>query len=240
MRSESVSRLEQAPTRWLPLLMEAILPSVLFLLLMSVVTGILYPLAVTGVAQVIFPKQANGSLIEKDGVIVGSLLIGQPFGPSVALGESGELGAQQHADQAGYFYSRPSATSGMPYNGAASSGSNLGPLSPTLDQAITERATQQQQKQQQAMRSNDLAHDKLPPVDLVTTSASGLDPHISVAAALWQVPRIAQTRHIDEKILKTLIQKHTQERLFDVFGAPHVNVLQLNLALDDATASSVH
>lgn len=180
-----------------------------FLLLMvfSLLTGILYPLVITGIAQVAFPSQANGSLIYRDGKPVGSSLVGQPF------------------TDPKYFWSRPSATSPMPYNAEASSGSNLGPLNADLAKAVRERIA--------VLRKAD-PDNKLPiPVDLVTSSASGLDPHISPAAAEYQVGRVAKARGIDEKVVRQLVAQHTEGRPLGLLGEPRVNVVELNLDLDN-------
>jgi potassium-transporting ATPase KdpC subunit len=181
-------------------------PALVALLLLTVITGVLYPLLVTGVAQAIFPSQANGSLIEKDGRILGSALIGQPF------------------DKPGYFWSRPSATSPFPYNAALGSGTNLGPNNPLLLQQVSSRA--------QALRAADPANQVPIPVDLVTSSASGLDPDISVAAAMYQAPRVARERGLTEQQVLELIAQVTEARQLGFLGEPRVNVLKLNLALD--------
>lgn len=180
----------------------------LMLLLLTALTGVVYPIVVTGIAQLIFPGQANGSLIIKDGKPVGSALIGQPF------------------DDPKYFWSRPSATSPYPYNAAASSGSNLGPTNPDLLKAVADRV--------EALRKADPANSAPVPVDLVTASGSGLDPHITPAAALYQVPRVAKARGIPEERLRQLVAEHTQGRQFGILGEPRVNVLALNLALDSS------
>jgi K+-transporting ATPase ATPase C chain len=185
--------------------MRNLFTAILIFLILTVVTGVIYPLVVTGVAQAAFPRQANGSLIEKDGKAVGSALIGQPFaGPR-------------------WFWGRPSATGPFPYNAAASSGSNLGPTNPALlarVKADVERIRK--------------AHPgKGPvPVDLVTTSASGLDPHISPAAAFYQVERVAAARGLDPAAVRRLVEEHVEGRTFGVLGEPRVNVLELNLALE--------
>jgi potassium-transporting ATPase KdpC subunit len=180
--------------------------------LMLLITGILYPLTVTGLAQLFFPAKANGSLITTNGQVIGSELIGQDF--------SG----------AGYFWGRPSATSTNPYNAydqkslTASSGSNLGPLSQTLVNNVQSRVND--------LRSVDPLKTSLIPVDLVTTSASGLDPNISVAAAFYQIPRVARARGISEDKVIEWVDQYTETRQFGILGEPRVNVLKLNLALD--------
>jgi len=185
-------------------------PTLVLFLLLTLLTGFVYPLVVTGIARFAFPDQAAGSLILRDGKPVGSRLIGQSFsGPE-------------------YFWSRPSATSPQPYNGTASTGSNLGPLNPALTDAVKIRI--------KALRAAD--PDKLGaiPVDLVTTSASGLDPHISVAAAQYQGSRVARARGLSAAAVQSLITTHTEGRLWGILGEPRINVLELNLALDDLTA----
>ena len=185
---------------------DQIRPALTMLLLLIVLTGLVYPLAVTGLAQVFFPHQANGSLIMREGKVIGSTLIGQYF------------------DKPEYFWGRPSATSPFPYNAAASSGSNLGPTNPVLIDAVKARVA--------ALRAADPGNDAPIPVDLVTASGSGLDPHISPAAALYQAKRVARTRGLDEAIVQTLVAEHVEERQFKLLGEQRVNVLQLNLALD--------
>jgi potassium-transporting ATPase KdpC subunit len=175
-------------------------------LTLTLLTGVVYPLAVTAIARVLFPAQAAGSLIMRDGRAVGSALIGQSF------------------SNARYFWGRPSATSPQPYNGVGSTGSNLGPLNPALLAAIRARLG--------VLRAADPGNDAPVPVDLVTASASGLDPHISVAAARYQVARIARVRGLPPARLQALIAAHSEGRLWDVIGEPRVNVLELNLALD--------
>ncbi|MBU6249291.1 MAG: potassium-transporting ATPase subunit KdpC [Xanthomonadaceae bacterium] len=181
-------------------------PSLLMLLVMTVITGVLYPLAVTGLAQAMFPRQADGSLIVRDGHVIGSRLIGQPF------------------DDPRYFWGRPSATSPQPYNGAASAGSNLGPTNPALADAVRQRIA--------ALHAADPGNTQPVPVDLVTASASGLDPQISPAAARYQLSRVARARHLDVARVRQLVAAHTQGRWLGLFGEPRVNVLALNLALD--------
>jgi potassium-transporting ATPase KdpC subunit len=180
--------------------------SLILIVLLTVVTGVIYPLVITGIAQVTFPTQANGSLIFKGGQPVGSALIGQPF------------------DDPKYFWSRPSTTSPFPDNAAASSGSNQGPLNPALAQAVQGRVD--------ALRATDPGNAAPVPVDLVTASGSGLDPHISPAAALYQVPRVARERKLDVETVRTLVERHIEGRTFGLLGEPRVNVLRLNLALD--------
>jgi len=179
-------------------------PAITLLALLTVITGVIYPLTVTGLAQVIFPHQANGSLIVIDGKTYGSELVGQQF------------------DDPKYFWGRPSAAG---YNAAASSGSNLGPMNPSLEKVV--------QARMDALHATD-PNNTLPiPVDLVTASASGLDPHISVASALYQVHRVASTRGLSEAEVTSLVEKYTEGRQFGIFGEPRVNVLLLNLALDE-------
>lgn len=181
-------------------------PAISLFVALTVVTGVAYPLVVTGISQVVFPHQANGSLIEKDGKVVGSELIGQNFSDPK------------------YFWGRPSATSPMPYNGAGSSGSNQGPLNPALTDAVKGRID--------ALRAADPRNTQPVPVDLVTASASGLDPHISVAAADYQALRIARVRNLPANVVKDLIARHTEGQLLGLLGEARVNVLQMNLALD--------
>jgi K+-transporting ATPase ATPase C chain len=182
-------------------------PALRLLIVLTVLTGVIYPLLLTGMAQLVFPAQANGSLIEANGHPVGSRLIGQPF------------------DDPRCFWGRPSATSPFSYNAAASAGSNLGPSSSALREAVRQRVAD--------LRAADPGNLAPIPVDLVTASASGLDPDISVAAARYQVPRIARIRGIPEQALFDLIDRHTAGRAFGFLGEPRVNVLTLNLALDE-------
>jgi K+-transporting ATPase ATPase C chain len=185
---------------------DQIRPALTMLLLLTVLTGLVYPLAVTGLAQLLFPNQANGSLIVRDGKVIGSRLIGQYF------------------DKPGYFWGRPSATAPFPYNAVASSGSNLGPTNPVLIETVKARVA--------ALRATDPGNNLPIPVDLVTASGSGLDPHISPVAALYQVKRVARARSLDEAIVQTFVAEHTEERQFKLLGERRVNVLELNLALD--------
>lgn len=184
-------------------------PAAMMLLLLTLLTGVAYPTLVTMLAQTLFSAQANGSLIkDKQGQLIGSELIGQTFSTPK------------------YFWSRPSATSPYGYNAAASSGSNLGPTNPALTDAVSARI--------QALKDADPGNKTPVPVDLVTASGSGLDPHISIAAARYQIKRIAKVRKINESKLHELIDAHTEDRQWLVFGEPRVNVLKLNLALDQA------
>ncbi|MGE0469492.1 MAG: potassium-transporting ATPase subunit KdpC [Nitrospira sp.] len=185
---------------------DQIRPALIMLLLLTVLTGLVYPLAVTGLAQLLFPDQANGSLIVREGRVIGSRLIGQYF------------------DKPEYFWSRPSATAPFPYNAAASGGSNLGPSNPVLIEAVNARVA--------ALRAADPGNDLPIPVDLVTASGSGLDPHISPAAAQYQAKRVARARSLDESTVQTLVVQHTEGRQYGLLGERRVNVLQLNLALD--------
>ena len=194
-------------------------PAIVVLVALTLITGLVYPLAMTGIADVIFPKQAQGSLIERNGTVVGSSLIGQPFTSNK------------------YFHGRPSATTApdpsdstktvpAPYNAANSGGSNLGPS----NKALIDRV----QGDIDALKKE---NPNMPvPADLVTTSASGLDPHISPEAALFQVPRIAKARNLPEDRVRQLVVDKTEGRLFGLLGEPRVNVLLLNLALDELKA----
>ena len=187
-------------------------PAIVLLALLTIITGFIYPLAVTGIAQVVFPSQANGSLITQDGQAVGSRLIGQSF------------------DAPEYFWGRLSATGTFPYNAynadnlTASSGSNLGPLNPALVEAAQARID--------ALRAVDPDNAAPIPVDLVTASGSGLDPDISVAAALYQLPRVARERGLSEDQVRGLVDRNTTGRQLGFLGEARVNVLALNLALD--------
>jgi K+-transporting ATPase ATPase C chain len=180
-------------------------PALLMLLVLTVITGVIYPLVVTGIAQLAFPRQANGSLIVREGQVVGSSWIGQPFSAPR------------------YFWGRLSATS-PPYNAGASSGSNYGPLHPALLDAARARID--------SLRAADPQARGPVPVDLVTASASGLDPHISVAAAEYQIARVARARGLSVDAVRRLVARHTTDRLLGVIGEPVVNVLELNLDLD--------
>ena len=181
-------------------------PALTSLLLFTLVTGVAYPLLVTCLAQLVFPSQANGSLIVRDGTVVGSALIGQPF------------------DAPRYFWGRPSATGPSAYNAAASAGSNLSPTNPALVSAVQERVD--------ALRAANPGNRGPVPVDLVTASASGLDPHISPAAALYQVERVARERKLPADAVRALVERHVEGRFLGLLGEPRVNVLALNLALD--------
>ncbi len=198
-------------------MLKEIRPAIIILVLLTVITGLAYPLAMTGIAEIIFPRQAQGSLIEKDGKVIGSALIGQVF-----------------ADDK-YFHGRPSATNtpdpkdatktiDAPYNAVNSMGSNLGPTSKALaDRVKTDVETLKKENPSAPV-----------PVDLVTTSGSGLDPHISPAAAMFQVPRVAKARNMPEDSLRQFVGERTEGRTFGLLGEPRVNVLELNLDLDEA------
>jgi len=188
-------------------MMKELRPAVISFLLLTLLTGFAYPLLVTGLSQVLMPGKANGSLITKEGKPIGSELIGQNF-----------------ADPK-YFWGRLSATGPMPYNASASSGSNLGPTNPALFDAVKGRI--------QVLRDVDPGNKQPVPVDLVTASASGLDPHISPAAAEYQLARVARVRNINSELLRKLVAEYTESRQFGILGEPRVNVLKLNLALDD-------
>jgi len=184
-------------------------PAALLLVMLTVLTGVIYPLTVTAIAHLFFADKANGSLIyNAQEQAVGSALIGQAF------------------TQDKYFWGRPSVTAPYPYNAAASSGSNLAPTNPALITAVSERV--------KTLQAADTTNKAAVPVDLVTTSASGLDPHISLASADYQLKRVAKARKMDESKLRALVNEHTEARQWLVLGEPRVNVLQLNLALDQA------
>ncbi len=182
-------------------------PAIVSIAIFTLLTGILYPLFITGVAQAFFPHQANGSLIVKNGQVLGSQLIGQQF------------------DDPRYFWGRLSATSPYPYNGASSNASNLGPTNPALVAEVKTRIAD--------LKAADPSNTALIPVDLVTSSGSGLDPDISIAAAQYQVPRVAKARGLSEDVIRALVAQYTQGRQFGILGEPYVNVLDLNLALDE-------
>ena len=184
-------------------------PALSLFVLLTAITGIAYPLVVTGIAKVVFPEAANGSLIIKNGKPVGSRLIGQNF------------------TDPKYFWGRPSATGPMPYNASASSGSNQGPLNPALLEAVKGRID--------ALKAADPENARPIPADLVNASASGLDPHISPAAADYQVERVAKARQLDAAVVKTMLAHYTEDRQWSIFGEARVNVLALNLALDTAS-----
>jgi len=181
-------------------------PAIVLFLILTLLTGILYPLVITGIAQVAFPSQAGGSILVKDGKAIGSSLIGQSF-----------------RDPA-HFWGRPSATTPQPYNGLASGGSNLGPLNPALTEAVKARID--------ALRAAEPTNKASIPVDLVTASASGLDPDISLAAAYYQLNRVARARGANPEALRALIAAHAQGRWLGILGEPRINVLELNLSLD--------
>lgn len=199
------------------MMLKELRPALSMIVIMTVITGVIYPLAVTGIAQSLFPAQARGSLITKDGVVIGSELIGQSF------------------SRPGYFWGRPSATSGAdpvdptktvsaPYNAANSSGSNYGPTSKALIEGAAANI--------EALRAAHPDQKGPVPADLVTASGSGLDPHITPAAAAWQVKRIAAFRHVPFDSMLELVAEHTEGRSLGILGEPRVNVLKLNLALD--------
>jgi K+-transporting ATPase ATPase C chain len=189
-----------------PALSASLRPALVLFLLLSVLTGVVYPLIVTGLAQLLFPAQAGGSLIVHQGQARGSRLIGQSF------------------SDPGHFWGRPSATTPQPYNATASGGSNLGPLNPALTDAVKARIA--------ALRAADPNNSAPVPIDLVTASGSGLDPEISVAAAVYQAARVARARGLDVAQVRALIATHTKGSVAGVIGEPRINVLELNLALD--------
>jgi len=194
------------------MMLKHVRPAIITMLLFTGITGVLYPLAVTGVAQLVFPGKANGSFVTRDGKVIGSELIGQPFSDPK------------------YFWGRLSATTPYPYNAGASTGSNYGPLNPALlDEA---------QKRIHDLHAADLLNTRPIPVDLVTASGSGLDPHISVAGALYQLPRVARVRNLSEETVRALVDQFTEGRQFGFLGDPRVNVLALDLALDEIHAVS--
>ena len=186
--------------------------SILALLLFTVITGLLYPFLVTAIAQIAFPGKANGSMLKRGGKTVGSELIGQPFSDPK------------------YFWARPSATSPFPYNAASSGGSNYGPLNPALLDEVQGRITE--------LKKADSLTALPIPVDLVTSSSSGLDPDISIAAAAYQVPRVARLRGLSEDRVRALVEGATGGRTLGILGEPHVNVLNLNLALDESSTKT--
>ncbi len=193
-------------------MLKTLVNSVLMLVVLTLLTGVVYPLVITGLAQVFWPDKANGSLIVKDGKPLGSSLIGQPF------------------DDPKYFWSRPSATTvtgksdAQPYNAESSGASNLGPTNPDLEKAVKDRI--------KTLRDADPGNKEPVPVDLVTSSGSGLDPDISPAAAKYQIPRVARIRHLDPDAVEKLVERHTSHRTLGLLGESRVNVLELNLDLD--------
>jgi K+-transporting ATPase ATPase C chain len=182
-------------------------PAIVSITIFTLLTGVLYPLVITGIAQVIFPHQANGSLIVQNGQVEGSGLIGQQF------------------DDPRYFWGRLSATAPYPYNAASSTGSNLGPSNTALSEEVNARIAD--------LKDADPTNNSPIPVDLVTSSGSGLDPNISVAAALYQILRVAKARGLSQDVVRALVDQYTQGRQFGLLGEPRVNVLELNLALDE-------
>jgi K+-transporting ATPase ATPase C chain len=188
------------------MMFQSLFPALRMLAILTLLTGVAYPYLVTGIAQLAFPSAANGSLIESNGRATGSVLVGQPF------------------DDPKYFWSRPSATSPQPYNATASSGSNLAPRNPALADAVKDRV--------KALRDADPDNTAAVPIDLVTASASGLDPDISVAAAQYQAGRVARARALPEDKVRALVDANTSGRTFGLLGEPRVNVLRLNRALD--------
>ncbi len=193
-------------------LIQQLRPAFIVFLLLTGLTGIVYPLIVTGIAQWVFPQKANGSLMTRGKGAVGSELIGQSF------------------DDPKYFWGRLSATPDFPYNSSSSSGSNLGPSNPALGEAVQARVD--------ALRKADPGNESPIPIDLVTSSGSGLDPHITPAAALYQVPRVARVRGLAEEQVRRLVDQFTEPRQWGFLGEPRVNVLKLNMALDSAAQRS--
>jgi len=193
---------------------EQIKPAILIFIILTIITGIVYPFFVTGIAQVFFHKQANGSLIYQADKPVGSSLIGQPF------------------DEPRYFWGRLSATSGISFNAASSSGSNLGPANPTLIDTVKARI--------KALKAIDPDNSNSIPVDLITSSASGLDPHISLSSAYYQIPRVASKRGLSQDIVRSIVRQYTYGRFLGLIGEPVVNVLELNLALDEYKINSIN
>jgi K+-transporting ATPase KdpC subunit len=194
------------------MILKHVVTSLIVLLLFTLITGVIYPLLVTGIAQVAFPGKANGSLLTRGGKTVGSELIGQPFSDPK------------------YFWSRLSPTSPYPYNAGSSTGSNLGPTNPALLDEVQGRMTD--------LKKADSLNALPVPVDLVTSSGSGLDPDISIAAASYQVRRVARTRGLSEESVRALVEGSTRERTLGILGEQRVNVIQLNLALDESNAKS--
>jgi K+-transporting ATPase ATPase C chain len=186
--------------------------SVIAVVLLTVLTGVIYPFLVTGIAQLLFPDKANGSMIKQNGAVLGSALIGQQF------------------TEPKYFWGRLSATNPVAYNASASSGSNYGPLNPALLAAVTKRIRD--------LRAADPQNTQPIPVDLVTASGSGLDPHISVAAAQYQISRVARSRNVHEGNIRSLVDQYAEGRQFGFLGEPRVNILKLNLALDEMKSPS--
>ena len=186
--------------------MSELRPALVLFALLTLITGVVYPLVVTGVGQAAFKREVNGSQIQLGGRVIGSSLLGQPFSSPM------------------YFWGRPSATSPQAYNGAVSSGSNLGPINPALESAVKDRIA--------ALRAADPTNTAPVPVDLVTASASGLDPHISPAAAEYQVARVARERNVSVEQVRALVQRASEGRQYGFLGEPRVNVLELNLSLD--------
>jgi len=198
-------------------MLKEIRPAIVLVLGLTIITGLVYPLVITGIAGVLFPYQAQGSLIEKDGKVIGSDLIGQPFA-------SGKYFHGRPSATLGPDPSDPSKTTSVPYNAANSGASNLGPTNKTLIDRVTADVNKLRQENPSAQV----------PTDLVTTSGSGLDPHISPEAAYFQVPRVAKARNMPENDVRNFVAEHIEGRTVGIFGEPHVNVLELNLALDRA------